>query len=123
MIRAVFRALVGWFSVLVSAGLLWVLGLGVGLNGGESLTRMISIGPTDLWIILFSAAELPVWIWLYFTMRRQMIPDGMNALFTGEITLRLKARYFPAIFSLGVLAGLVGEAAVFIVLFIVHYFQ
>ncbi len=88
----------------------WTLGIYIGNLGARRYMQIYIITPGSLWQILFAVIELSLGIWFFIALKLKVLPGGIKELQSGEPTLAAKVKYIPGIFSLGVIAGLVGNA-------------
>ncbi|MFZ5878663.1 MAG: hypothetical protein ACOY0R_04785 [Chloroflexota bacterium] len=91
---------------------LWILGSKIGLLGAEKYQHYYFAVPGNLGQILFAVIEFSAGIWSFIVLFRQLLPGGTKELLSGEPTFAAKVKYFPGIFALGVIAGLIGNAIV-----------
>jgi hypothetical protein len=120
MILKVFRVIAERFIVVLSMALLWELGLQVGFHGGQGLNFEILPEQTTLLQILYVVIEFLVSIKFLIMLSRQVFPDGIKELVSGQMTIANMARYFPGFFALGIFAGLACHAVVVFVVLIIH---
>jgi hypothetical protein len=88
------------------------LGSLIGFLGAEKYQQYYFTVPGNLGQILFAVIELSAGIWFFIALRRQLLPGGTKELSSGEPTFAAKVKYFPGLFALGVIAGLVANAIV-----------
>jgi hypothetical protein len=88
----------------------WILGIHIGNLGAGKYQQYYFPIPGSLGQILFAVIELSLGIWFFIALKLKVLPGGIKELQSGEPTLAAKVKYIPGIFSLGVIAGLVGNA-------------
>lgn len=116
-IRSPFQIFIGRVTSYVLLLLLWALGILVGSFGGGYLSHTIFTDTDSIWLILFRVIQIPVSIWFFIALGRQILPGGIKEFSSGENFLTNRARYFPGVFSLGVFAGLALVQILYFVLF------
>lgn len=123
----VFRILAEGIVLALLMISLWMLGNLIGNLGAEKYQQYYFNVPGNLGQILFAVIELSAGIWFFIALFRQLLPGGIKELLSGvlsgELTLAAKAKYFPGIFALGVMAGLVVNAVTFFILEAISYLK
>ena len=114
-ILRIFRILAEFVIVSLLMYSFWILGVHIGNLGAEKYQQYYFTVQGNLGQILFALIELLAGIWFFIALLRQLLPGGIKELGSGEPILAAKVKYFPGIFALGVIAGLIGNAvAIFI---------
>jgi hypothetical protein len=95
----------------------------IGDAGADKAHQYFFNVPGNLGQILFAVIELSAGIWFFIALRRQILPGGIKELGSGEPTLAAKVKYFPGIFALGVMAGLIGNAVMIFIREAISYLK
>jgi len=110
-ILEVLRILVELVSTTIIMMWFWILGNSIGNLGARRYMQVYIIAQGSLWQILFAVIELSLGIWFFIALLRQLIPGGVKELLSEQPpTFAARVKYIPAIFALGVNAGLIGYA-------------
>jgi hypothetical protein len=112
LILKALRILAEYFILALILMSLWLLGVSIGSLGARRYIQIYITAPGCLWQILFAVIELSAGIWFFIALLRQLLPGGIKELLLIEPTFAAKVKYFPGIFALGVIAGLIGNAIV-----------
>jgi hypothetical protein len=123
LILKTFRILAEFFIWALLLMSLWLLGVSIGDLGARRYIQIHITAPGSLWQILFAVIELSAGIWFFIALLRQLLPRGIKELLSGELTLAAKVKYFPGIFALGVIAGLIGNAVTIFIQQVASYLK
>ncbi|MBI5934476.1 MAG: hypothetical protein HY867_12275 [Chloroflexi bacterium] len=123
----IFRILAEGIILALLMYSLWILGVYIGNLGAGKYQQYYFTVPGNLGQILFAVIELLVGIWFFITLFRQLLPGGikdlLSGVLSGELTLAAKVKYFPGIFALGVIAGVIGNAIVIFIKQAISYLR